>query len=716
MTQHTGGIAVVLFRYEHGHARVGDAPSIAGDDAGAAQLARADGCVTAQEIRRVVGVDAGVDILRQRVGLGNLGVGIAVVDILAGAVGEQLALHVAADLGRVLIVRVGAVLQIGDHAVQRRLIGCRDAAVELLLEGQLALDGGGEAVGQRLHHGVVLLLLLAGQLAPLIARHGLIAGLQVFDLLLRRGVQLGHIIGQGVQQAAELLQIEPVAVVGAVLQQLDVLHGLLLGVAGSAGGLSGVDGRHGGVVSLLHLLPLLGGEVALGVILVIIDGVQLRFQLLLHGAQIAGSRYMHQHGSTHGVAALVVQAESIQQGIALAVQRHTGLAGGVGNGVGIRAQIAGGGILGGGGSLAAIDLRAGHGAGIGVEVRQRHLRCHADGEGLARLHLHRGGDGAVTEPIADIDKRCGIAAAVLAGVGDPLWIDPYQRQCIAVVQLDGRKHAVFVSGAPVAVCTVTFYQLAVQEYQRLGIHVIALQPVVAVQQVIGAGVGVQRHGAGIGILIVNGGKLARALESGVKGIQHGYLYRDLILRNRLQPVGSLAQRAPGLTELNVVVGAHIGDHKLVRQLLRLRQGCPQRCDTFGGIAAQVGVGIAVIIALDLFDNILNVRFCVAAGVCIQRLAGGFQLRRHGLDAFVCGGLVVGQVGVALGVKHGGHQGLGLVAGGLIGRPGFGGVSTLVAGGGALQRLIQRRGVGLADGDQVGDSGGEVIRRSLHRVF
>ena len=500
------------------------------------------------------------------------------------------------------------------------------------------------------------------------------------------------------------------------MQQLDVLHGLLLGVAGSAGGLSGIDGRHGGVVSLLHLLPLLGGEVALGVILVIIDGVQLRFQLLLHGAQIAGSRYMHQHGSTHGVAALVVQAESIQQGIALAVQRHTGLAGGVGNGVGIRAQIAGGGILGGGGSLAAIDLRAGHGAGIGVEVRQRHLRCHADGEGLARLHLHRGGDGAVTEPIADIDKRCGIAAAVLAGVGDPLWIDPYQRQCIAVVQLDGRKHAVFVSGAPVAVCTVTFYQLAVQEYQRLGIHVIALQPVVAVQQVIGAGVGVQRHGAGIGILIVNGGKLARALESGVKGIQHGYLYRDLILRNRLQPVGSLAQRAPGLTELNVVVGAHIGDHKLVRQLLRLRQGCPQRCDTFGGIAAQVGVGIAVIIALDLFDNILNVRFCVAAGVCIQRLAGGFQLRRHGLDAFVCGGLVVGQVGVALGVKHGGHQGLGLVAGGLIGRPGFGGVSTLVAGGGALQRLIQRRGVGLADGDQVGDSGGEVIRRSLHRVF
>ena len=361
---------------------------------------------------------------------------------------------------------MGAVLQIGDHAVQRRLIGSGDAAVKLLLEGQLALDGVGQTVGQRLHHGVVLLLLLAGQLAPLIARHGLIAGLQVFDLLLRRGVQLGHIIGQGVQQAAELLQIEPVAVVGAVLQQLDVLHGLLLGIACGAGGLSGVDGRHGGVVSLLHLLPLLGGEVALGVILVIIDGVQLRFQLLLHGAQIAGSRYMHQHGSTHGVAALVVQAESIQQGIALAVQRHTGLAGGVGNGVGVHAHIAVGGGLGALRRLAAIDPRTGHGAGIGVEVRQRRLRRDGDAEGLARLHFNGGGDGAVTEPVANVDKQFGIGAH-LTGVLHLLGIDPHQRQRVAAVQLDGRKHAVFSAGAPVAVRTIAFYQLTVQEYQRL---------------------------------------------------------------------------------------------------------------------------------------------------------------------------------------------------------------------------------------------------------
>ena len=163
---------------------------------------------------------------------------------------------------------------------------------------------------------------------------------------------------------------------------------------------------------------------------------------------------------------------------------------------------------------------------------------------------------------------------------------------------------------------------------------------------------------------MNGGKLARALESGVKGIQHGYLYRDLILRNRLQPVGGLAQRPPGLTELNVVFGAHVGDHKLVHQLLRLCQGCPQRCGTFGGIAAQVCVGIAVIIALDLLDNILNVRFCVAAGVFIQCLAGRLQLRRQRLDALVGGGLVV-VGGVALCVEHGSHQSLRLVENRLI---------------------------------------------------
>ena len=239
MAHHAGGVAGGLVRHVHGGALVRDAPALAGDDAGAVLLARGQRRVAAQQIRRVVGIDAGIDILRQGSGLGDLGIGGAVVGALTGAESEQLRLHVAADararIVAVVVILAGAVLQESDHAVQRRLIGSGDAAVKLLLEGQLVLLGGGQTVGQRLHSGVVLLLILAGQLVALIDRHGLITGLQVFDLLLRRGVQFGRVVGQSVQQTVELRQIEPVAVVGAVLQALDVLDGRQLGVACSAG-------------------------------------------------------------------------------------------------------------------------------------------------------------------------------------------------------------------------------------------------------------------------------------------------------------------------------------------------------------------------------------------------------------------------------------------------------------------------------------------------
>ena len=524
VAQHAGGVVHVLIRHIHGHAGVGNAPARAGDDAGAVLLALGQRRVAAQEVRGVVGIHAGNNAGQGR-GLGDLGEGRAVVGAAGGVEGEQLRLHITADLRRVLVVRAGIVLQIGDHVRQRRLIGCGNLAV-ILPERQLAGHGGGQL---RVGDGVVLLLLTARQLAPLIDRHGLVAGLELRHRIGRRSVQLGHIVGQLAQQAAELRQIAGVEAVGAALQTLDGLDGLLLGVARLAGGLCRVDGRHGGVVGVLYLLPVLSGEHALGVLLVVVHGVQLLAQLLLHGVQIAGSGDVYQHGGAHGVAGLVgVRAERIQQDVALVVQGQGGLAALVRHGVGVHAQIAGGGLLGGGGGLAAVDPRTGHGAGIGIEVRQRRLRCHGDGEGLARLHLNRGGNGAVTEPVTNVDKQCGIGAH-LAGVLHLLGIDPHQRQRVAVVQLDRRKHAVFAAGTPVAVRSVALYQLTVQEHQWLGIRVIAFQPVVAVQQVIGAGVGGQRHGAGIGILVVIGGKLAYALEEGVKGIQHGNLYRDLVL-------------------------------------------------------------------------------------------------------------------------------------------------------------------------------------------
>ena len=706
VAQHAGGVAHVLIRHIHGHAGVGNAPARAGDDAGAVLLALGQRRVAAQEVRRVVGIDAGHDVRRQGRGLGDLCVGSAVSGTLARAESKQLCHLVAADAGTrviaVIVVLTGVVLQIGDHVRQRRLIGCGHAAV-ILLERQLAGRGRGQlCVGD----GVVLLLLTARQLAPLIGRHGLVAGLELRHRIGRRSIQLGHIVGQLAQQAAELRQIAGVEAVGAALQTLDGLDGLLLGVARLAGGLCRVNGRHGGVVGVLHLLPVLGGEHALGVLLVVVHGVQLRAQLLLHGVQIAGSGDVYQHGGAHGVAGLVgVCAERIQQDVALVVQGQGGLAALVRHGVGVHAHIAGGGGLGALRRVAAVDRRACHGAGTygGVEG-QRRLRRHADAERLARLHLNGSGDGAVTEIVGNIHQVGGIGAR-LAGILHLLGIDPYDGQFVLVVEFDGLEGAVPAAGRIVHVVITTgaievaVYQFPIQEYHGFGVAVIALQQALAAQQVVGAGVGVQRQGRGIGVGVVEIRKLTRVPVMNVVGIQHRHLHADLRRGGGGQPVDGLAQLTQSDRQRPSFVLTQVGQICLVRQL----QGCgprlTQRLNALGGIARQ---GIRLVLLRQIPDG-LQLHLCdvlnVGTGFFIQRLAGRLHLRRQRLDALLRGGLV-GVGGVAPGVEHGVHQGLALVAGGLIGRPSLGGVvlrsETL------LQFLVQQRGIGALSGDQVGD--------------
>ena len=453
-------------------------------------------------------------------------------------------------------------MQIGDHARQRRLIGCGHAAV-VLPERQLAGRGGGQL---RVGDGVVLLLLTARQLAPLIDRHGLVAALELRHRVGRRGVQLGHIVGQLRQQAAELLQIALVVIVGAALQLLDGLDGRLLGVARLTGGLCRVDGRHSGVVGILHLLPVLGGEHALGMLLVVVHSVQLLAQLLLHGVQIAGSGDVYQHGGAHGVAGLVsVCAESVQQHIALVVQGQGGLAALVRHGVGVHAHIARGGGLGALRRVAAVDRRAHHGAGArGTMEGQRRLRRHADGERLARLHLHGGGDGAVTEIVGNIHQVGGIGAR-LAGILHLLGIDPHDGQLVLVVEPDGLERAGAAGTVNVLIAAsraeTTVYQFPVQEHHCLGSSVRVLQQALAVQQVVGAGVGVQRQGRGIGVGVVQVGKLARVTGVDVVGIQHRHLYADL-RRGGGQPVDGLPQLAQGVAR-SVSILAQIGQVDLV---------------------------------------------------------------------------------------------------------------------------------------------------------
>ena len=574
-------------------------------------------------------------------------------------------------------------MQIGDHVRQRRLIGCGNLAV-ILLERQLILLRGGQTVCLCLDDGVILLLLTARQLAPLIDRHGLVAGLELCHRVGRRGVQLGHVVGQLRQQAAELLQIDLVVIVGAALQLLDSLDGLLLGVARLAGGLCRVDGRHGGVVGVLYLLPVLSGEHALGVLLVVVHGVQLLAQLLLYGVQIAGGGDVYQHGGAHGVAGLVgVRAERIQQDVALVVQGQGGLAALVRHGVGVHAHIARGGGLGALRRVAAVDRRARHGAGAcGTVEGQRCFRGDADGERLARLHLHGGGNGAVTEIVGNIHQVGGIGAR-LAGILHLLGIDPHDGQLVLVVKPDGLEGAVFAAGdiAHVVIATgaaeVAVHQFPVQEHHCLGGGVSVLQQALAAQKIVGAGVGVQRQGRGIGVGVVEIRKLTRVPVMNVVGIQHRHLHADLCRGGGGQPVDGLPQFTQSGRQRIPLALTQIVQSSFVRQLHCRGPRLTQRLNALGGVARQ---GVRVVLLRQIADG-LDLQRCgglaVVGGLFIQCGIGVIQRFCRALDLSISIFVVIVEVGAAVLVEHLGHQGLGLVAGGLVRRPGFGAVIPLL---------------------------------------
>ena len=405
-------------------------------------------------------------------------------------------------------------------------------------------------------------------------------------------------------------------------------------------------------------------------LLVVVHGVQLLAELLLHGGQVAGGLHMYQHGSAHGVAGLVgVRAEGVQQHVALVVQGQGGLAALVRHGVGVHAHIARGGGLGALRRVAAVDRRARHGAGScgGVEG-QRRLRRHADAERFARLHLHGGGNGAVPEIVGNIHQVGGIGAR-LTGILHLLGIDPHDGQLVLVVELDSPKGAIFTIGIQIVIgrANIAVHQFPVQEYQRLGGTVRVLQQALAVQQVIGAGVGRQRHGGGIGVGVVELGQLAGVAGIDVVGVQHGHVDLDLRGGGGGQAVDGLSQLPQGRYQLIILTLSNIVKVDAASQIHSRRSGLTQRFNALGGIARQ---GIRIVLLHQILNGFhvqLNARQAVGivtADTRIQRLAGRLQLRRHRLDAFVGGGLVV-VGGVALCVEHGSHQSLRLVENRLI---------------------------------------------------
>ena len=211
------------------------------------------------------------------------------------------------------------------------------------------------------------------------------------------------------------------------------------------------------------------------------------------------------------------------------------------------------------------------------------------------------------------------------------------------------------------------HHLPVQEHHRLGGAVRVLQQALAVQQVVGAGVGVQRQGRGIGVGVVEIGKLPRITGVNVVGVQHRHLHADLCRRGGGQSVDGLPQLAQGRLQLIILTLSNTVKVDAASQIHSRRSGLTQCFNALGGIARQ---GVRIVLfhqILNGFHVQLNARQTagiVTADTRIQRVASRLQLRRHRLDTLVGGGLVV-VGGVALRVEHGGHQSLRLVADRLI---------------------------------------------------
>ena len=285
---------------------------------------------------------------------------------------------------------------------------------------------------------------------------------------------------------------------------------------------------------------------------------------------------------------------------------------------------------------------------------------------------------------------------------------------------DSLEGAVFAAGdiAHVVIATgaaeVAVHQFPVQEHHCLGGGVSVLQQALAAQKIVGAGVGVQRQGRGIGVGVVEIRKLTRVPVMNVVGIQHRHLHADLCRGGGGQPVDGLPQFTQSGRQRIPLALTQIVQSSFVRQLHCRGSRLTQCLDALGGIARQ---GVRLVLLRQIPDG-LDFQLCDgltgSTALFIQRLTGGGQLRCQRLDALLRGGLVV-VGGVALGIEHRGHQGFGLVAGGLICRPGFGGVGVLLRLG-LLQCLIQRRGVGTVSGDQVGDGGGEVSNCSIDFIL
>ena len=422
-------------------------------------------------------------------------------------------------------------LQIRDHVTDRLLIGLRNVFRERLLELQLVTF-------RFIELGVDDLLitrdLLLGQLASLIVRHGFIRGLQVGDVRLGGLVQLRHVVGELGKDVPELLEVIVVLGYRRLLQRPDGVHRALLRRAGRAGIVRVGNGLHAGLIRLLHLLPVFRRKGALGVVLVVVDLIELLAQTKLRRGRVSRRVHMHENGGAYGVVTLnVVDLIGVDECVALVVEGQRRLTVFVGDGVGVvvtvscrdlvfcrcrRSAVDGGthDRL-----LAVIFDRKGQG-GRGRD---------ADGKRFTRCDLRRRFDRAVAEVRRNVHHQLGVIAD-LTGELDAARPDANQRQRVAVMQPDGFQHLVCVA---IACEVLTIDELAVEEEQRLRAvgRVVARQQRAAllarsVQDVIRARVCIQRHALREQVRVVERLRQSNMLQVDIRRIDHGHLHLNLV--------------------------------------------------------------------------------------------------------------------------------------------------------------------------------------------
>ena len=550
--------------------------------------------------------------------------------------------------------------------------------------------------------------LLLRQLASLIVRHGFIGGFQLLDSCFRRLVQLVDVVWQLGKNIPELLEVVVVAGIRRGLQALDLLNGRLLLGACHAECFRVGDGLHAVLIRSLYKQPVFRREDAFGIVLVVVDFVELFAELKLDRFQIVGRQHMYQHRRADNVASLfVLRPEGVDEHIALIVERQRRFAVFVRGLIGVAMDVVCGNRLCVRFGCASADRRAHDRRFLsGGEERKRGVRGYGDLKRLARNDLCRRFDAAVAEIRRNLVQVLRVVARG-AGIHDLLAADPDQRQLVPVVQLERLKHAVRNANVVIVEHARRVQQLAVAEDQQrrivLALIERPLEEVLLPQHGSRARVCGKRQLCREDVFVVERPPHIRALLIDVVGVQRGELHMDRLLRQGFQTGSCRARRANRVCQPAGFQLADGGVDRGFRQrFIRGFQRALQSRNTFRRIAVQCARrGEAAVQLFECACHQLDTRLAVLAVLAhtkVERCLCITQTFGCRIDGIVCGGVV--RLRRFTICKHGIHQGCRRVFCFAVSCPASRRVVVLLRDGGCFDSFMKECCIGSGSGNQL----------------